>query len=89
MKVFVDGIEVKCQNEVKIVYEGENESVIYYGKDIMEITDSEMHLTINGDGVAGDIIDRDGNLVRSAFWMTSDLVTSIIDDFINETEKTL
>jgi hypothetical protein len=55
MKVMIDGEEVKCLNDVKVIYEDINEE------------GEELHVTLNGEGMVTDVTP-DGSRVTKTYW---------------------
>jgi hypothetical protein len=55
MKVLIDGEEVECLNNVKVIYEEGDEN------------GDELHVTLNGEGQVLDVVDPKGG-VRKTYW---------------------
>jgi len=70
MKVFIDGEQVECNNDVKIIYEN---------RIIDDPNIGELHITLNHEGMIADSFEND-NMHRSYKSMWKDL-----DDIIEET----
>jgi len=68
MKVLIDGHEVDCINDVKIIYEGPF---------LMELdgnsVDAELHVCCNYYGITTDVVNLEGEVETSAWHLTSDL----------------
>lgn len=61
MKVLIDGIEVKVENDVKIIYE-------LPAPDVRD-ADTQVHLTFTHEGMIGDLFQSDGEESVGTFSM--------------------
>jgi len=55
MKVLIDGEEVECLNNVKVIYEEGDEN------------HEELHVTLNNEGQVLDVVDEEGR-VEKTYW---------------------
>ena len=74
MKILVDGKEVPCQNDVKIIYEDELVDVLPSGVDVY----SDLHVTLNCEGLVADVISKGEQESSRSMWKD-------IEDIIEET----
>jgi len=63
MKVLIDGKEVECLNDVKVIYEQEDDQ----GRP------QELHVIANCEGLITDVFDFEGELVDTACVCEPDL----------------
>jgi len=56
MKVLIDGQEVECLNDVKVIYEEIDEE------------NNQLHITCNSEGMVTDVLDECGSRVEKTFW---------------------
>ena len=77
MKVIIDGKEVPCQNDVKVIYEDEIIDAEYgyangYPLD-PKVTRGELHITLNCEGMVADTI-HDGEQYKSTWEDIEDII---------------
>ena len=56
MKVLIDGKEVEVQNDVKIIWEQEDD----------DENEQTLQLTATYEGLIGDVFDEEGELIQTA-----------------------
>lgn len=74
MKVLIDGKEVKCLNDVKIIHKNQLVDVDRNGNDVM----GDLHITLTHEGMVADTFNKRQNFVSKSTWKT-------LDDIIEET----
>jgi predicted RNA-binding protein with PIN domain len=73
MKVFIDGVEVECHNDVKVVYEN-REIDLVFGQGAKSC---DLHVTLTNEGMIADtFIEGEGE----SFTTMSQEVQDIIDE---------
>ena len=67
MKVFIDGKQVECNNDVKIIYEGKD-----IGHD--EMVSGELHLTITNEALIADTFKDNGKMYLTMWEDLADII---------------
>jgi hypothetical protein len=78
MKVLIDGIEVKCENEVKVIYEDE---IIGFDKKLGgRGIEGELHVTLTDEGMFADTFEKNAGttFISTSMWKS-------LNDIIAET----
>jgi hypothetical protein len=66
MKVLVDGVEVPCQNDVKVIYE--NEIIDFDGDLGGRAVEGNLHVTLNHEGMVADTFASDSDESYASMW---------------------